>query len=69
MSALAQTETFLEHFQKRAFEVFSNEAKADRWLRCEIPALQFKRPIDLISTKEGRDAVEAELVRIESGTY
>ena len=69
MSVVAQPETFLERFQRLALEVFSNEAKADRWLRCEIPALENKRPIDLITTPQGRDAVEAELIRIESGTY
>jgi uncharacterized protein (DUF2384 family) len=69
MSVFAQTGTFAEHFRKRALEVFSNNGKADRWLRCEIPALQYQKPIDLIATKEGRDLVEAELVRIESGTY
>ena len=69
MSVVAQPDTYLERMKRLAVDVFSNEAKADRWLHCELPALENKRPIDLIATQEGRDAVEAELVRVESGTY
>ena len=69
MSVVAQPETHLDRFKRLATEVFSNESKAERWLRAEIPSLSNRRPIDMLDTPEGRIAVEATLIRIESGTY
>lgn len=69
MSVVAQTDTHLDRFKRLAIEAFSNEGKAERWLHRENPTLGNKRPIDLIDSPEGRKAVEATLIRIESGTY
>ena len=69
MNQGTKTDTEFERVKRRAIEVFSNEGKADRWLLRESPALENKRPVDLIGTPEGRELVEAELMRIESGTY
>ena len=69
MSASAIPVTILDQVKQRAVEVFADEGKGERWLYQENLTLGNQRPIDLIDTPEGREAVAAELTRIEWGIY
>ena len=51
-------------------EVWNNEKdKFRRWLLHSVPAMGDKRPVDLLSTEEGRMQVLDCLVRIDHGVY
>lgn len=50
-----------------AEEVFANKEKAQEWMRCEIIALGSARPIDLMTTSEGRKWVRDVLEKINEG--
>lgn len=39
------------------------------WIHHEVPALDGKRPIDLLGTKAGRELVSTTLARMQSGAY
>jgi putative toxin-antitoxin system antitoxin component (TIGR02293 family) len=51
----------------RACDVFGNEPKARAWLQATNRTLRGERPISLLDTDIGTQAVEDELVRIEYG--
>lgn len=50
-----------------AEEVFGNKEKSLEWMRLEIVALRNARPIDLMSTPEGRTQVRDVLDKIQEG--
>ncbi|OOQ61458.1 type II RES/Xre toxin-antitoxin system antitoxin [Mucilaginibacter pedocola] len=54
---------------EHAFEVFGDEAKAQRWLNTEIRALNYMKPIDLFHILTGLVMVDNILGRIEHGVY
>lgn len=50
-----------------AEEVFGNKENAQEWMRCEVIALGGVRPIDRMSTPEGRKWVRDVLAKINEG--
>jgi putative toxin-antitoxin system antitoxin component (TIGR02293 family) len=52
-----------------AVEVLGDEQKAGRWLRAPIYSLNDARPLDLLGTDAGVQAVEAVLGRMRAGVY
>jgi putative toxin-antitoxin system antitoxin component (TIGR02293 family) len=53
----------------RASEIFGSRAEAEAWLNAPAIGLDQRRPIDLLSTAVGVEAVEDYLTRIEYGVY
>jgi putative toxin-antitoxin system antitoxin component (TIGR02293 family) len=53
----------------RATEIFGSKAEAEAWLNLPAIGLDQRRPIDLLSTAVGVEAVEDYLTRIEYGVY
>jgi putative toxin-antitoxin system antitoxin component (TIGR02293 family) len=52
-----------------ASEVFKTEEDATGWFKDGIPALNGKRPLDLLDTDIGAQRVDAVLTRIQHGVY
>jgi putative toxin-antitoxin system antitoxin component (TIGR02293 family) len=52
-----------------AQRVFANPAKAHAWLRRPNPALTGQRPIDLLRSEAGTQAVNQLLIQIDHGMY
>lgn len=50
-------------------EVFGSLEKFTKWLLKDNIALENKKPIDVIKTEKGYEAVMTELMRIEDGAY
>jgi putative toxin-antitoxin system antitoxin component (TIGR02293 family) len=59
----------LERVVAEAFRVFSDEEKANRWLRKPNRALEKAVPIELLESETGAQVVEEMLVAIEYGMY
>ena len=59
----------LAHVATRATEVLGSEARARSWLLTENRALGGDRPLDLLDTDIGTQAVEDVLVRLEYGVF
>lgn len=53
----------------RAAEIFGSRPEAEAWLNAPAIGLDQRRPIDLLSTSVGVEAVEDYLTRIEYGVY
>nr|WP_321524900.1 antitoxin Xre/MbcA/ParS toxin-binding domain-containing protein [uncultured Cohaesibacter sp.] len=53
----------------RATDIFGTKAAAETWLNAPAIGLDQRRPIDLLSTAVGVEAVEDYLTRIEYGVY
>ncbi len=53
----------------RATELFGSQAEAEAWLERPAMALDRRKPIDLLSTPAGVEAVEDHLTRLEYGVY
>jgi putative toxin-antitoxin system antitoxin component (TIGR02293 family) len=53
----------------RATEIFGSRAEAEAWLNSPAIGLDQRRPIDLLATAVGVEAVEDYLTRIEYGVY
>lgn len=53
----------------RAADIFGSRAEAEAWLNSPAIGLGQRRPIDLLSTSVGVEAVEDYLTRIEYGVY
>lgn len=69
--APAQAERVLLYDQvmARGIEVFSTEAKFERWLGLRVPKLDNQRPLDLMTTASGLMMVLDELEAVSYGTY
>jgi putative toxin-antitoxin system antitoxin component (TIGR02293 family) len=52
-----------------ATKVFGSEEDAQAWMERPAIGLNQRRPIDLMETAEGREAVATYLVRIYFGVY
>jgi putative toxin-antitoxin system antitoxin component (TIGR02293 family) len=50
-----------------AEEVFGNKKKSQEWMRTEVVALGSTRPVDMMSTPEGRKWVRDVLEKIQEG--
>ncbi|WP_394823242.1 antitoxin Xre/MbcA/ParS toxin-binding domain-containing protein [Pendulispora albinea] len=59
----------LAHVATRATEILGSETRARSWLLAENRALGGDRPIDLLDTDIGTQAVEDVLVRVEHGVF
>ena len=59
----------LERFVEHADRVFGSHDKAMLWLRSEIIALDGMRPIELLESEAGANAVYEILVRIDYGIF
>lgn len=53
----------------RASEIFGTQAEAEAWMDRPAIGLDQRRPIDLLATAVGVEAVEDYLTRIEYGVY
>ena len=52
-----------------ALTVFGDTERARAWLFSPLPALEFKRPVDLLGTIRGYERVKTLLGQIAFGTY
>jgi putative toxin-antitoxin system antitoxin component (TIGR02293 family) len=59
----------LESVRALAHEVLGSEAAANEWLDTEAMGLEFRKPIDLVSTSPGAEAVKTLLQRMKYGVY
>lgn len=59
----------LESVRALAEEVLGNAEAADEWLNTEAMGLEFRKPIDLVSTSPGAEAVKTLLQRMKYGVY
>ena len=53
----------------RATEIFGSKDEAEAWMNRPAIGLDQRRPIDLMSTSVGIEAVEDYLTRVEYGVY
>jgi putative toxin-antitoxin system antitoxin component (TIGR02293 family) len=54
---------------RRGLEVMGSQKNMELWLHSELPALDYKKPIDLMDTTFGTQIVLRILGRIEHGVY
>lgn len=59
----------LESVRTLAQEVLGSEQAANEWLNTEAMGLEFRKPIDLVSTSPGAEAVKTLLQRMKYGVY
>ncbi len=59
----------LESVRVLAEEVLGSEEAANEWLKVEAMGLEFRKPIDLVSTSPGAEAVKTLLQRMKYGVY
>lgn len=59
----------LESVRAMAEEVLGSAEAADEWLNTEAMGLEFRKPIDLVSTSPGAEAVKTLLQRMKYGVY
>jgi putative toxin-antitoxin system antitoxin component (TIGR02293 family) len=59
----------LESVRAMAQEVLGSAEAADEWLSTEAIGLEFRKPIDLLSTSPGAEAVKTLLQRMKYGVY
>jgi putative toxin-antitoxin system antitoxin component (TIGR02293 family) len=52
-----------------ATRVFGSHEAAERWLLQKSLALDGERPLDLLTSASGREAIQDLLTRIECGVY
>lgn len=53
----------------RLTALLGSQAEAEAWLEHPQPALDLRRPIDLLSTPAGLDSLQDHLTRLEYGVY
>ncbi len=54
---------------ERATSVLGNQSNAKIWIKSELPVLDNKSPLELLTTIEGYETVKTMLGRIASGTF
>jgi putative toxin-antitoxin system antitoxin component (TIGR02293 family) len=59
----------LESVRAMAEEVLGSADAANEWLNSEAMGLEFRKPIDLVSTSPGAEAVKTLLQRMKYGVY
>ncbi len=59
----------LESVRAMAREVLGSEEAANEWLDTEAVGLEFRKPIDLVTTSPGAEAVKTLLQRMKYGVY
>lgn len=59
----------LESVRALASDVLGGAEAADEWLNTEAIGLEFRKPIDLLSTYPGAEAVKTLLQRMKHGVY
>jgi putative toxin-antitoxin system antitoxin component (TIGR02293 family) len=59
----------LESVRALAEEVLGSAEAADEWLNTAAMGLEFRKPIDLLSTSPGAEAVKTLLQRMKFGVY
>ena len=59
----------LESMRAVAEEVLGSADAANDWLNTEAVGLEFRKPIDLLSTSPGAEAVKTLLQRMKYGVY
>lgn len=59
----------LESVRALAEEVLGSTQAANEWLNTEAMGLEFRKPIDLLSTSPGAEAVKTLLQRMKYGVY
>jgi putative toxin-antitoxin system antitoxin component (TIGR02293 family) len=59
----------LESVRAMAKEVLGSAEAANEWLNTEAMGLEFRKPIDLVSTSPGAEAVKTLLQRMRYGVY
>lgn len=53
----------------RVEDLMGGREEAEEWLKTPAMALDYRKPIDLLKTHVGREAVEDHLTRLEYGVY
>ncbi|EPX84785.1 hypothetical protein Salmuc_01358 [Salipiger mucosus DSM 16094] len=53
----------------RVEDLMGGREEAEEWLKTPAMALDHRKPIDLLKTHAGREAVEDHLTRLEYGVY
>lgn len=61
--------TVEEWISETALEFFNDPYALDHWVVARIPAMDWKKPIDLLGTQEGRDEVRNVLLCAFHGVY
>lgn len=59
----------LESMRSLAADVLGSEEAANEWLNTEAMGLEFRKPIDLMSSSPGAEAVKILLQRMKYGVY
>ena len=59
----------LESVRAMAHEVLGSEDAANEWMSTEAMGLEFRKPIDLVITSPGAEAVKTLLQRMKYGVY
>lgn len=59
----------LESVRAMAEEVLGSSEAANEWLNTEAMGLEFRKPLDLVSTSPGAEAVKILLQRMKYGVY
>lgn len=59
----------LQSVREMAKEMLGSAEAAHEWLMTEAMGLEFRRPIDLMSTSPGAEAVKTLLQRMRYGVY
>jgi putative toxin-antitoxin system antitoxin component (TIGR02293 family) len=59
----------LESVRAMAEDVLGSTEAASEWLNAEAMGLEFRKPIDLVSTSPGAEAVKTLLQRMKHGVY
>ena len=59
----------LESVRALAEDVLGSAEAANEWLNAEAMGLEFRKPIDLLSTSPGAEAVKTLLQRMKCGVY
>ncbi len=59
----------LESVRAMAEEVLGSTEVANEWLKTEAIGLEFRKPIDLVSTSPGAEAIKTLLQRMKYGVY
>jgi len=54
---------------RRGYEVFDTPERFEFWVHCQLPSLNYKRPIDYLDTTFGTNMILNIMGRIEHGIY
>jgi putative toxin-antitoxin system antitoxin component (TIGR02293 family) len=59
----------MDKILQRAVEVIGDREQALRWFGTPVRALNFHTPVSQLATRQGKEAVESVLTRLENGVF